>query len=85
MDGGIISILLSMGLSSRAFVQFRTLGMVHGIRGGNEVNILDKHSMESRRPKVERACSCKISNYPVLPVGRGCDDCIPFTSVDNLE
>lgn len=48
MDGGIRSILLSIALSSKAFVQSRTLGMMHEIRGGNEVNILDDHSMERR-------------------------------------
>lgn len=55
MDGGIRSILLSIRLSSRAFVQLRTVGMVHEIRGGNEVHILDNHSMEIL-PKLQRAC-----------------------------
>lgn len=38
---------------NRAFVQPRTVGMMHEIRGGNEVNILDNHSME-RRSKQQR-------------------------------
>ena len=48
MNGGIRSILLSIGLSSRALVLSRTVGMMHEIRGGNEFNILDNHSMERR-------------------------------------